>query len=279
MIGGLAARTAARELARQRRRQAVRRVVERAALYALAAVASVLCAAPFLWSLWAAVHEVPAGESVRLLRSTPFGAWVGRTVLVGGPVTAVTVLLALPAAYALRRRRWGGTAGRIIAVLALVPSVLLAVPLSWAADGLGLGGSLGTLVLVEPAVTVPVGVLLFGGFLRAVPVDVEEQALVDGHSRLAAFVRVVVPLLRPAIAAVAVLAFTLAAGDLVYARALAGARSTVAAGIPAHLEHGAAPLWRTLHLGVAAVAVPLAAATDLVLGRIIAASAGTADRT
>ncbi|MCO5993048.1 ABC transporter permease subunit [Actinoallomurus rhizosphaericola] len=279
MIGGLAARTAARELARQRRRQAVRRAVERAALYALATVASVLCAAPFLWSLWAAVHEVPAGESVRLLRSTPFGAWVGRTVLVGGPVTAVTVLLALPAAYALRRRRWGGTAGRIIAVLALVPSVLLAVPLSWAADGLGLGGSPATLVLVEPAITVPVAVLLFGGFLRAVPVDVEEQALVDGHSRLAAFVRVVVPLLRPAIAAVAVLAFTLAAGDLVYARALAGARSTVAAGIPAHLGHGAAPLWRSLHLGVVLVAVPLAAAADLVLGRIIAASAGTADRT
>ncbi|MEV5747974.1 ABC transporter permease subunit [Actinoallomurus sp. NPDC052308] len=278
-VGGLAARTAARELARQRRRQTVRHALARSVLYALATGASVLCAAPFLWSLWTAAREVPVEESVRLLRTTSYGSWVAHTLVVGALVTVATLLLALPAAYALSRRRWGGSVGRIVAVLALVPSVLLALPLSWAANTLGLGGSLWTLVLVEPVATVPVAVLLFGGFLRAVPLDLEEQALVDGHSHLAAFLRVVVPLLRPAIAAVAVLAFTLAAGDFVYARALAGTHSTVTAGIPARLDHGTASLWRSLQLGVAAVSIPLAAATGLVLERVIAASAAVAGRT
>jgi multiple sugar transport system permease protein len=284
VTGGLAARTAARELARERRRQTVRHVLARSVLYALAAGTAALCAAPFLWSLWTAAWGSPGEEGVGahvrlLLRATPFRSFVVHTLLVGALVTVATLLLALPAAYALTRRWWGGTAGRVIAVLALVPSVLLALPLSWTADALGLGGSLWTLVLAEPTITVPVAVLLFGGFLRAVPVDVEEQALVDGHSRLAAFARVVVPQLRPAIAAVAVLAFTLAAGDFVYARALAAAHPTVAAGIPARLQHGTASLWRSLQPGVVLVAVPLAAAADLVLGRVIAASAGTADRT
>jgi multiple sugar transport system permease protein len=272
VTGGLAARTAARELARERRRQVVRHVLARTVLYALASAAAVLCTAPFLWSLWTAAQ----GADIRLLlRSTSFPAFVAHTVLVGALVTVATLLLALPAAYALTRRRWGGTAGRWIAVLALAPSVLLAMPLSWTADELGLGGSLWTLVLVQPTVTIPAGVLLFGGFLRAVRADVEEQALVDGHSRLAAFLRVVVPQLRPAIAAVAVLAFTLAAGEFVYAQALAAGHPTVASGIPARLENGAAPLWRSLQLGVVLVAVPLAAVADLVLERIVAASAGT----
>lgn len=279
LTGGLAARTAARELARERRRQTVRHVLARSVLYALAAGAAVLCAAPFLWSLWTAIQGPSREVRARLLlRSTPFPAFVAHTVLVGALVTVATLLLALPAAYALTRRRWGGTAGGWIAVLALVPSVLLAVPLSWTADELGLGRSVWTLVLVQPTVTVPVGVLLFGGFLRAVRVDIEEQALVDGYSRLAAFLRIVVPQLRPAIAAVAVLAFTLAAGDFVYARALAAGEPTVAAGIPARLAHGGAPLWRSLQFGVVLVAVPLAAAADLVLGRLIATSSAAADR-
>jgi multiple sugar transport system permease protein len=232
-------------------------------------VAAVLCAAPFLWSLWTAVQG--AGAHLRSpLWSAPFPAIVARTVLVGALVTAATVLLALPAAYALARRRWGGAAVRVIAVLALAPSVLLVQPLSWTADALGLRGSLWALVLAEPAMTVPVAVLLFAGFLRSLPVDVEEQALVDGHSRFAAFRRVVVPHLWPAIAAVAVVAFIVAAGEFVYTRALAAAHPTVAAGFTGG---GAAP-----RPEVVLVAVPLAAAADLVLGRIVAALAGTADR-
>jgi multiple sugar transport system permease protein len=284
VTGGLAARTAARELARQRRRHTVRHVLARSVLNVLAAGASVLCAAPFLWDVVTALRSYPGdagvGAHVRLLlRSTPFPVFVANTLLTGALVTAVTLLLALPAAYALTRRRWGGAAGRALAVLALVPSALLMPPLSWTAGTLVPGDSVWTLVLVQPTITVPVAVLLLGGFLRAVPADIEEQALVDGHSRLAAFLRVVVPQLAPAIAAVAVLAFTLAAGDFVYARALAPAHPTVAAGIPMRLAHGGAPLWRSLQLGVVLVAVPLAVAADLVLGRIIAASAGTADRT
>ncbi|MEV0403793.1 ABC transporter permease subunit [Actinoallomurus sp. NPDC050550] len=280
---GLAARTAARELARQRRRYSVRHVLARSALYATAVGAALLCAVPFLWSAVTAVRRSSPDEAgvvahVRLLlRSTPFPAFVGNTLVVGVLVTVFTLLVALPAAYALTRPRWGGAVGRTIAVLVPAPAVVLVLPFSWAAHELGLGPSLGALVLVQPTLTIPVAVLLFGGFLRAVPAGIEDQALVDGHGRVAAFLRVVLPQLAPAIAAVAVLAFTLSAGDFVYARALAPVDPTVATGIPARL--GSGEPWAVTQTGVLLVAVPLAAAVDLVLGRIIAAAAGTAGRT
>ena len=73
----------------------------------------------------------------------------------------------------------------------------------------GLQDSTWSLVLVYPTITIPVSVWLLIGFLKAIPRDVEEQAMVDGYSRLAAFVRVVLPLAFPGIVAVVVFAFTL----------------------------------------------------------------------
>ena len=84
---------------------------------------------------------------------------------------------------------------------------------------LDLQDSLWSLVLIYPTITVPVAVWLLIGFFRAIPKEVEEQAMVDGLSRFAAFWRMAVPLAFPGIVAVIVFAFTLCAHEFIYALA------------------------------------------------------------
>lgn len=281
-MNGLAARTAAREMGRQRRLAAAQRVMVGVTVYAVAAIAALVCAAPFLWGLVGAFEHGspgatrgPTTENVRFLfHSTPFPTFVVNTLIVGGLVVVVTLALALPAAYALSRlnRSWGAPASLAILLVSLVPPSLLFLSLSRVVATLGLADSFWALVLVYPTVTVPVSVWLLAGFLRAVPVDIEEQAMVDGHSRLGAFVRVVAPLVLPGVAAVVVLTFTLAAGEFTYALTFvwSGSRMPVSTGLPSRLADGDPMLWRSVQSGAAFVAIPLAVACGLFLDRFVA---------
>jgi multiple sugar transport system permease protein len=292
----MAARTAAREMDRQRRMAALQQGFVRVAVYAAAASAALVCALPFLWGLVTAFSAPgvsgggadsfgrgPTVEHVRyLLRSTAFPTFVVNTLVVGGLVVVVTLALALPAAYALTRlnRSWGRPARLAILLVYLVPPALLFLSLSRVVATLGLADSLWSLVLVYPTITVPVSVWLLAGFLRAVPVDIEEQAMVDGHSRLGAFVRVVAPLVLPGVAAVVVLTFTLAAGEFTYALTFvwSDSRMPVSTGLPSRLGGGDPMLWRSVQAGAVFVAVPLAFLCGLFLDRFVAVLAVGAER-
>jgi multiple sugar transport system permease protein len=281
----MAARTAAREMGRQRRLAALRQAAVRVTVYAMAVVVALVCAAPFLWGLVTAFTSDtpgasgrrgrgPTAEHVRaLFRSTRFPAFVANTAVVGGLVVVVTLALALPAAYALARlnRSWSARTRLAILLVSLVPPPLLFLSLSRVVATLGLADSFWALVLVYPTITVPVSVWLLAGFLRAVPVDIEEQAMVDGHSRLGAFVRVVAPLVLPGVAAVAVLAFTLAAGEFTYALTFvwSDARMPVSTGLPSRLGSGDPAMWRSVQGGAVLVGVPLAFCCGLFLDRFV----------
>jgi multiple sugar transport system permease protein len=284
-VNGLAARTAAREMDRQRRLAVMQHVLLRVTVYTGAVITALICAAPFLWGLVTAFMDgsEPTLEHVRFLfHSTPFGTFASNTLIVGGLVVAVTLALALPAAYALSRlnRAWGTPVAAAVLIVSLVPSPLLFLSLSRVVATLGLADSIWSLVLVYPTVTVPVSVWLLAGFLRAVPVDIEEQAMVDGHSRLGAFVRVVAPSILPGVAAVVVLTFTLAAGEFTYALTFvwSGARMPVSTGLPARLGDGDPLLWRSVQSGAVFVALPLALACGLFLDRFVAVLASGADK-
>lgn len=296
-MNGLAARTAAREMGRQRRLARLRYAAGRVTVYAVASGAALLCALPFLWGLVSAFASGDAGGASgaggaahgptmahvrRLFGSTLFPTFVMNTLIVGGLVVAVTLALALPAAYALARlnRSWAGRARLGILLVVLVPPSLLFLSLSRVVATLGLADSLWALVLVYPTITVPVSVWLLTGFLRAVPVDIEEQAMVDGHSRLGAFVRVVAPLVLPGVAAVVVLTFTLAAGEFTYALTLvwSGSRMPVSTGLPSRLGSGDPLLWRSVQSGAVFVAVPLALLCGMFLDRFVAVLAVGSDQ-
>jgi multiple sugar transport system permease protein len=276
----------------QQRRQARRRhVVARIIVYVVAILAALLSAFPFIvegiitfkrdQDLYAPGNNPfiynldPTVEHLDFLfTGTGFLGFVGNTLLVGGAVVAITLVLALPAAYSLARLplRWGGALGITIFLVYLIPPSLLFVSFSRLVANLELQDSKWALVVLYPTITVPVSVWLLTGFFRSIPRDIEEQAMVDGYSRLAAFGRVAVPLAFPGIVAVVVFAFTLSAHEYLYASAFVSSSSekTVSIGIPTELVLGDVFHWQELQAAALLVALPIAFVFSLLLGRFVA---------
>src|SRR5690606_6856696 len=185
-----------------RARYRLRHVFGRIGVYVAAVLAALICAAPFLWSLITAFKQnrdlynrnnnpfafnrpATSDHVIYLFDRTAFGTFAWNTFWVGVLVVAITLLLGLPAAYALARldRPWAGWFGVAIFLVYLVPPSLLFLSLSRVVVLLGLQDSTWSLVLIYPTITIPVSIWLMIGFLKAIPRDIEEQAMVDGHSR------------------------------------------------------------------------------------------------
>lgn len=84
----------------------------------------------------------------------------------------------------------------------MVPAVVILTPLTQVLRELGLMNSVAGLILVNVGYYVPFGVFLFAGFVRTVPIELEQAAAVDGAGRMRIFWQIVFPLLRPASASV-----------------------------------------------------------------------------
>lgn len=276
--------------ARLRRHYRRRHVLARTALYAVAVLAALVCAGPFVYSAITAlklnadlydasnnpfVFNEPAtlDHVLFLFTDTAFATFVWNTVWVGLLVVAITLALALPAAYALTRldRPWAGPMGIAIFFVYLVPPTLLFLSLSRLVVATGLQDSTWSLVLIYPTITIPVSTWLLIGFLKALPRDTEEQAMVDGYSRLGAFARTVVPLLFPGVVAIVVFAFTLVASEFIYALAFVSPTSekVVSTGVPTELIRGDVFFWQSLQAAGVLVAVPIALLFNLLLARFI----------
>ena len=233
---------------------------------------------PFFFS------EAPTLDHVRLLFSqTLYTTFLVNTLLVGVAVVAITVLLAVPAAFGLARMAgaWGESLGIGIFLTYLVPPTLLFIPLSRIVSALGLQNSLWALVLVYPTFTVPFCTWLLMSFFKSIPRDIEEQALIDGCSRMGAFVRVLLPLAVPGIISVVVFAFTLVANEYIYALAFIqdSARKTIGIGLTTELVRGDVFYWGPLMAGALLASIPVALLYTFFLDRIIAGLAmGTTRR-
>ncbi|HEY8450859.1 MAG: carbohydrate ABC transporter permease [Micromonosporaceae bacterium] len=285
------AATTAAEAQRLRRRYARRYVARRVGVYTAAVLAAFVCAAPFLWSTITAFKQnrdlyTPANNPfifnrpatsdhvLYLFERTAFNTFAWNTLWVGTLVVIITLVLGLPAAYALARldRPWAGWFGVAIFLVYLVPPTLLFLSMSRVVVALGLQDSTWSLVVVYPTITIPVSVWLLMGFLKTVPKDIEEQAMVDGYSRLAAFWRAVVPLAFPGIVAVIVFAFTLTASEYIYALSFVSPthEKVISTGVPTELVRGDVFFWQSLQAATVLVAVPIAFVFNLFLDRFIA---------
>jgi multiple sugar transport system permease protein len=258
-----------------RRRATRRHRFGRLGLYLLAIGAALVAALPFIWGTITAFKEDadlynsennpfvfnldPTGEHISFL----FNETEFLTFAVNG----------LPAAYSLARLNmpWAGPLGIAIFFVYLVPPTLLFISLTRVVAILGLQDSTWSLVVIYPTITIPVSVWLLIGFFKAVPRDLEEQAMVDGYSRLSAFVRIVIPLALPGIIAVLVFAFTLTAHEFIYALAFISPTDakTISIGVPTELIRGDVFFWQSLQAAAILVAVPIAFVFTLLLERFI----------
>ena len=268
--------------------------MKRVALYAAAAGFMVFAGFPFYWMLLTAFkqnrdlyvgafdtrhvpwvfNDPPTLEHVRLLfGQTEFPRWVLNTLVVVVAVVAITVAVAVPAGYSLARLtgRWGERLGMGIFFTYLIPPTLLFIPFSRVVALLGLQNSLGALILVYPTITIPFCTWLVMGFVRSVPWDIEEQAMIDGYSRLAVILKVAPRLIVPGILTVVVFSFTLVMQEFVYALTFLSSvdRMTVSLGVPIALVRGDVYHWGALMAAALVISIPLAIIYNLFIDRFI----------
>jgi len=156
---------------------------------------------------------------VELLTKQGFLQNLGNSLLVAGLATAIAVAISCLAAYSLVRLKYRGRdwIGRLILFSYLTPASLLFIPLSIIIAQLKLGNSLQGLIFVYLAFSTPLSTWLLMGFFRSIPLDLEEQAMVDGANRMQALTKIVLPLSVPGLIAVSVFTFTGAWNELLLA--------------------------------------------------------------
>ena len=160
-------------------------------------------------------------------RSWLFVRQLGNSLIVSLATAAGAILIATPTAYALARHEFvGKSAGlRTLLLTQMFPGVACAVPLYLILDALHLLDTRTGLVLVYAATAVPFAIFQLRGAFLAIPVDLEEAAMVDGATRTQAFLKVALPAARPAIAVTALFAFMSAWNEFILAATLLGRES------------------------------------------------------
>jgi multiple sugar transport system permease protein len=209
-----------------------------------------------------------------LFEDTQFLQWLINTGMVGVAVVIITLLLALPAGYALARMTgaWAQTLGIAIFLTYLVPPTILFIPFSRIIAVLGLQDSLWSLILVYPSFTVPFCTWLLMGFFKAIPRDLEDAAMIDGLSRLGAFIKVVLPISVAGILTAVIFAFTLVTQEFVYGVTFitASKNYTVSVGIPTFLVRGDVYFWGSMMGACLIASLPIAIIYNFFVDRFVA---------
>ncbi len=220
-------------------------------------------------------NQKPTLEHLKLLfEETLFLRWLGNTLFAGIFVVAITLLLAVPAAYALTRLtgRWGGRVGIAIFLTYLVPPTLLFIPLSRIVALLGMQDSLWSIIIVYPSFTIPFSIWLLMGFFKSIPRELEDAAMVDGLTRFQAFIKLVIPISVSGILTVVIFTFTLVTQEFVYALTFisSAAHETVGLGVPVFLVRGDVYYWGSLMAACLIASLPIAVLYNSFLDRFIA---------
>jgi multiple sugar transport system permease protein len=207
--------------------------------------------------------EAPTLDHVKLLLyDTLFLTWLQNSLTIGVCVVAITLLIGLPTAYALARIKFPGNQALSTAMFLsyLIPPALLFLPLSQVVRGVGLGDSIWSLVIVYPSFTIPFCTWLLMGFVRTVPLEIEESAQLDGCTRFQAFRMIILPVIVPGIITAGIFAFTLTYQEFVYSLTFisASANKTISYGVTTDLIRGDVFYWGSLMAGALIGSIPVA---------------------
>jgi multiple sugar transport system permease protein len=148
------------------------------------------------------------------------------TMLTNSWVSAVgaallAVLIAAPAAYFTARHVRGERLLTVLLASYCAPPIVAVIPLFFLLRYAGLTNSVAGLILVNGIASVPVAAWLLDGFVRRIPIEIDEAAVIDGLSVAATFRKVILPLLWPGIVAALLVAFFLSYNDFLFAVYLA----------------------------------------------------------
>jgi multiple sugar transport system permease protein len=197
-----------------------------------------------------------------LFHNTYYGNWIYNTMVIAFWVSVITLLVAVPAGYALARLGLPGAENMGIGIFLgyLIPPILLFIPLSRVVNIFHLIETKWALVLVYPTFTIPYCTWLLSGFFKTVPAEIEEAAQVDGCGRWAALLRIVLPVSLAGILTAVIFAFTLSMQDFLYALVFVSVsdQKPVPLGVATDLIRGDVYFWGSLMAGALMVGIPVA---------------------
>lgn len=189
--------------------------------WVLLGVATLIALVPIVWTLSTSLKTqveaqsypprlVPASPTLdnyrELFSSSEFVSALTTSGVVTLFATLLTLAVALPCAYALVRLNPHGRRLLVLLIVLaqVVPGIVFVIPLYSLALDLGVYDTRLLLIIICGGFLTPFATLVLAAFVRTVPLEVEEAALVDGASRLGVLVRIVMPLIRPGIASAAI---------------------------------------------------------------------------
>ncbi len=213
------------------------RILRRVLFNAFAWLVVLLITFPLLWMLVTSVKpqselflippsflpgEVTFEHYRRLLSETPFLTYMKNSMWLAGATTGVVIVIATLAAHSLVRFKYPGRErlAKMVLFTYLLPSVVLIIPLYFLMVRIGLANTLASLVIAYTTFALPYALWLLRSFMAAIPDDLESAALVDGATRMQAFVDVILPQALPGIISTALFTSILAWNEYLYALVL-----------------------------------------------------------
>ncbi|HET9873347.1 MAG TPA: carbohydrate ABC transporter permease [Propionibacteriaceae bacterium] len=201
------------------------------------------------------------------LTSVDFKSAMLTSLIVCVGAVLVSLLIGIPAAYAAGRWKFKGSDGLMFQMLSFrfAPELMVLVPLFVIYNAIGLFDTKAGMIWVLQLVTMPLVVWILRSYFQDLPEDLEQAALLDGYTRRRAFLMVALPMVRPGIAAAALLAFIFAWNSYVFPLVLAGSNAgTVTIAITKFLGGGG-----QAYYNLTAAAAIIAALPPLVLALTI----------
>lgn len=195
-----------------------------------------------------------------MLFDRPFLTWFKNSFIVAGSTTVLSLLICTSSAFVLSRFKFKGREFFLIFLLAIqtFPGLLSLVAIAQLLTAFGLYGKHVGLVLAYTTGTLVFCTWNMKGYFDTIPIDLEEAAMLDGCGPIQAFALVALPLVRPAIAVTAILAFLSGWGDFIFASVLVPAPDTLKLAVPALYEiaNSVSVPWGQFAAGAVIVVLP-----------------------
>lgn len=189
-----------------------------------------------------------------------FATYALNSVIITVSSVLLSALVSIPAAYALARWRFRGRGGleNLFMSGLLIPFMLAILPMFYLMDFLGLIDNPLSLVLIYAANGIPFTIFILTAFFRQLPGELEEAALIDGANHLTVFWRVMLPLVRPAIATVLIFRFVPIWNDFLMPLVMLRSRDNYTLGVGLTSFFGEYQTdWASLFAGLVIATVPL----------------------
>lgn len=223
-------------------------------------------------------HEITASPYLDIWTTVPLAKYFQNSLIITICATACSVTVAVLAAYAIARLQFKGKRAFSLTVLStqMFPGILFLLPLYLIftqirnMTGLQLQGSYLGLIITYMTFTLPFAIWMLSGYFASIPKELEEASMIDGTGRMGALFRVILPVAKPGIIAVAVYSFISAWGEVLFASVLTNeSTKTLSLGLKAYASESDV-FWNQLMAASVVVSLPVLIGFILVQKHLVA---------